>query len=92
MRFLMKEKTDRRFCCGGGELSGMGDDGGLDRSASSDQTADKCFGLDLGGSEDMARATGGSSKDSTFGRDASSLSVLSSTRSTRLRLVGGSSS
>lgn len=37
--FLKREKTGRRFWSGGGELVGTGEDGGLDRGASSDHTA-----------------------------------------------------
>jgi hypothetical protein len=90
--FLMKEKAHLRFCIGGGELFCMGDDGGLDRGASSDQTAGEVFGLDVGGSEDSQR-------DSVplaiiFGTRVLVMLVSESSvgRSTRRRLVGGSSS
>jgi hypothetical protein len=56
--FLNKEKTGRRCCGGGGELVGMGEDGGLDRGASSDHTAGEFFGLDVGGSDDSTKALG----------------------------------
>jgi hypothetical protein len=49
--FRKSEKTGRRFCNGGGELVGMGEEGGLDRGASSDHTAGEFFGLDVEGSE-----------------------------------------
>ena len=49
--FLINEKTGRLFWGGGGELFGTGDDGGLDRDASSDHTAGEFFVLDVGGSE-----------------------------------------
>jgi hypothetical protein len=49
--FLNSEKTGRRFCSGGGELEGTGEDGGLDRGASSDHIAGDDLGLDVAGPE-----------------------------------------
>lgn len=86
------EKTGRRFWTGGGELHGTGDDGGLDRGGSSEKTAGESFGLDGGGVE-LPRPT-----DETMTAGAASGDVkvaawvLSVVVSTRLRLVGGSSS
>jgi hypothetical protein len=48
--FLKREKTGRRLWTGGGELVAMGEDGGLDRDASSDHGAGELFELDVGGS------------------------------------------
>jgi hypothetical protein len=52
----MKEKTARRLWCGGGELFGIGEEGGLDRGASSDHIAGEFFGLDVGGFDDARKA------------------------------------
>lgn len=49
--FFRKEKTGRRFCRGGGELRGVGEEAGLDRSTSSENIAEESFGLEEGGSE-----------------------------------------
>ena len=49
---LKIEKTGRRFWRAGGELRGIGEDGGLDRGGSSEKTAGESFGLDGGGVED----------------------------------------
>jgi hypothetical protein len=90
--FLRNEKAGRRFCCGGGELLGTGEDGGLDRGASSENTPGKFFGLDVGGSEDSVGAFETSEGGSTVCAAVCSVSAASGARSTRLRLVGGSSS
>ena len=50
--FLNIENTGRLFKAGGGELRGVGEDGGLDRGGSSEKTAGESFGLDGGGVED----------------------------------------
>lgn len=90
--FLRNENTGRRFCTGGGELFIAGDDGGLDRGVSSDHTAGEFFGLDVGGSE----ASLGIIESFKVVPDVCifvvSTSVASKAHSTRLRLVGGSSS
>lgn len=49
--FLRKEKTGRRFCVGGGELRGAGEERGLDRGSPSENIADEVLGLEVGGSE-----------------------------------------
>jgi hypothetical protein len=90
--FLKSEKTGRLFWGGGGELRGTGDDGGLDRGASSDHTTAGVSGLDVGGS-------GMSTSDSESPRRGfkdrglcmSAFVVSSSTHATRLRLAGASS-
>jgi hypothetical protein len=70
----------------------MGEDGGLDRGVASDHSAGEFFGLDVGGSE---APRGGSE---SFGGASSGhvpgilTSVVFTAHSTRLRLVGGSSS
>lgn len=89
--FLKSEKTGLRFCSGGGELEGTGEDGGLDRGAS-DQIGGDDLGLDVGGSE---APFVGSFTVSGACRTVDIVSVVSvdcTAHSTRLRLVGGSSS
>jgi hypothetical protein len=90
--FLNREKIGRRFGTGGGELAGKGEDGGLDRGVSSDQSAGEFLGLDVGGSMALRGAT----ESFTEASDGLVLAILTSVvciaHSTRLRLVGGSSS
>jgi len=90
--FLMNEKTGRRFWSGGGELFGTGDDGGLDRGASSDHTAGEYFGLDVGGSEGSQGLSEVYATASMGCVAAIPVSVVSGAHSTRLRFAGGSSS
>jgi hypothetical protein len=71
---------------------GIGEDGGLDRGASSDHTAGESFGLDVRGSEDSRKASGSSFGDTIVGASVILEALGSGVRSTRLRLVGGSSS
>jgi hypothetical protein len=89
--FFTNENTGRRLCSGGGELCCTGDDGGLDLGASSDQIAAEVFGLDVGGSEESHVGF-----EQLIGANISALRcsalLLSRVRSTRLRLIGGSSS
>lgn len=90
--FLKKEKTGRRFCGCGGELFGTGDEGGLDRGASSDHVACESFGLDVGGSEDVGADAGISACDLIVCDVGIVVATVTGALSTRLRLVGGSSS
>jgi hypothetical protein len=86
------EKIGRRFWRAGGELRGTGDDGGLDQGSSSEKIAGESFGLD-GGDVGVSRA---GDEVLRAGEDVVAVrflaSVCSSVVSTRLRLVGGSSS
>lgn len=90
--FLKREKTGRRFWTGGGELVAKGEDGGLDRGVASDHSAGEFFGLDVGGSA----VAGGDSESFTGASSGHVLEIMTSVvctaHSTRLRLVGGSSS
>jgi hypothetical protein len=70
----------------------MGDDGGLDRGASSDHTAGESFGLDVGSSESSRVRSSWVTGASLVGVPIVSRSVGFGGHSTRLRLVGGSSS
>jgi hypothetical protein len=90
--FLNRENTGRRFWTGEGELVGKGEDGGLDRGASSDQSAGEFLGLDVGGSEASRGAVESFMRASSGFVLAVSTSVVCMAHSTRLRLVGGSSS
>lgn len=93
--FLNIENTGRRFGGGGGgggELRGVGDDGGLDRSGSSEKMAGVSFGLDVEGVEvsRTGEETPGTEMIAAVFR--TSVSTLAIVLSTRLRLVGGSAS
>lgn len=90
--FLNKENTGRRFCWAGGELCGVGDDGGLDRSGSSEKIADVFFGLEEGGAEASHGIEEHFTGEELAGAVDTSISVLLSVCSTRLRFVGGDSS
>jgi hypothetical protein len=90
--FLNREKTGRRFCTGGGELVGKGEDGGLDRGVSSDQSAGEFLGLDVGGSPGFRGAVESFTEASDVFVLAMLTSVVCIAHSTRLRLAGGSSS
>jgi hypothetical protein len=90
--FLNMENTGRRFCRAGGELRGAGDEGGLDRDASSEKMAGESFGLDVGGVQVSRGGAQLSSVEETVGAFTMSTLVFSTVDSTRLRLVGGSSS
>jgi len=90
--FRNNEKTGRRFCCCRGELNGTGDDGGLDRGASSDHIAGEFLGLDVGGSDDSRGAVEISGSDSTRKDAVTVVWTVWCVDSTRLRLVGGPSS
>ena len=77
---LKSAKTGRRFCRARGELGGGGDEGGLDRSGSSEKIAGWSLGLEVRRADESL----------TFDPDVdASASELSKTRSTRRRLVGG---
>lgn len=88
--FLNIENTGRRFWSGGGELRGVGDDGGLDRANASEKMAGDSFGLD-GGDEDFVCEGEEFSIARTTGGISTSVSILSTAVSTRRRFVGGSS-
>lgn len=86
------ENIGLRLRMGGVELSGVGEDGGLDRSASSENTAAASLGVE--GSAELSRAgelSCGIGTDSTS--SAPSIAFVSSrdVDSTRLRFAGGSS-
>jgi hypothetical protein len=89
--FLKIEKTDRRLSIAGGELVGTGEDGGLDRGASSDHIVGVTFGLEVGRCDD----SGDNSQSLTtasFSVVEELVSTVLSAFSTRLRLEDGSSS
>jgi hypothetical protein len=88
--FLRKEKTGRLLGARGGELVGTGDDGGLDRGTSSDHGADDDLGLDVRGSEVSRVGERRFEGDEYVAVASASWSTV--VVSTRLRLVGGSSS
>jgi hypothetical protein len=87
----MKEKTGRRFWRGGGELFGTGEEGGLDRGTSSDQIPDEVFGLEVEASG-TSRAEVVRLEGEEVARFVGTPISLMGVCSTRLRLVGGSSS
>lgn len=68
--FLNIENTGRRFWSGGGELRGVGEDGGLDRANASEKMAGGSFGLD-GGDENFSSKGEGFSLAGTTGRGIS---------------------
>lgn len=89
---LKMENTGRRFGTGGGELVWPSSDGGLDLGTSSDHIPEEFFGLDVGGSDDSKISFLHGElvvSPSTIGIEPS---ILFTGFSTRLRLVGGSSS
>lgn len=89
---LNSENTGRLFGSGGGELSSAGDDGGEDRAGGSEVGcigSDGC-GLELSGAELIRAGDKGSMGDLGAGAVEGEDAVLAC--STRLRLVGGSSS
>jgi hypothetical protein len=86
------ENTGRRFCRAGGELRSAGDEGGLDRGASSEKMAGESFGLDMGGVDVSRGGPQFSRIEETVADSIMSTLVFSTVDSTRLRLVGGSSS
>lgn len=90
--FLNIENTGRRFWSGGGELRGVGDDGGLDRDGSSEKMAGDSLGLDVGGVEVSRTGEEISGRETISAVFRTSVSILAIVLSTRLRLVGGSAS
>jgi hypothetical protein len=95
--FLNMEKTDRRFRIAGGELVGTGEEGeegeegGLDRGASSDHISGGLFGLEVAISDESRGISESMVAVSLCGAEDFA-SIVSPAMSTRLRLVGGSSS
>lgn len=87
---LNSEKTGRRFTSGGGELSSAGDDGGDDRVGASEKVGSEGCGLELRRADPKRVGDKGFTGDLGTGvvEGVGSLSASS----TRLRLVGGSSS
>ena len=86
---MNSEKTGRRLRSGGGELSGVGEDGGDDRVGASEKVGSVACGLELSGAELMRVGEGISIGDVGAGVVDT---VGSTVSETRLRLVGGSSS
>lgn len=86
---LNSENTGRLFGSGGGELSSAGEEGGEDRVAGSEVGGNGC-GLELRGAELIRAGDRGFIGDFGAGVEVGEDAISSC--STRLRLVGGSSS
>ena len=86
---MNSEKTGRLFTSAGGELAGAGDEGGDERAGASEVGRDG-GGLELTGAELIRVGDSDFTGDLAVGVAEGVDSILAS--STRLRLVGGSSS